>query len=65
MKFCTKFTPVAAALLLGTITAAQAELSADNLSVSGFIDMSYLSIGVDGAGSTHDSGIDQVELNFA
>jgi hypothetical protein len=65
MKFCTKFTPVAAALLLGTITAAQAELSADNLSVSGFIDMSYLSIDVDGAGSTHDSGIDQVELNFA
>ena len=26
--------------------------------------MSYLSIDVDGAGSTHDSGIDQVELNF-
>jgi hypothetical protein len=65
MKLCTKFTPVVAALLLGTTTAAQADLSADNLSVSGFIDMSYLSIDADGAGSTHDSGIDQVELNFA
>lgn len=66
MNLCTKFTPVAAALLLslGSMTAAQAELSADNLSVSGFIDMSYLSVDVDGAGSTHDSGIDQVELNF-
>jgi hypothetical protein len=57
---------VAAALLLslGSMTAAQAEVSADKLSVSGFIDMSYLSVDVDGAGSTHDSGIDQVELNF-
>jgi hypothetical protein len=65
MKLRNKLTPVAAVLLLGTMTAAQADLSADNLSVSGFIDMSYLSIDVDGAGSTHDSGIDQVELNFA
>jgi hypothetical protein len=67
MNLRTKFTPVAAALLLslGTITAAQAEITADKLSVSGFIDMSYLSVDVDGAGSTHDSGIDQVELNFA
>jgi hypothetical protein len=66
MNLRTKFTPVAAALLfsLGTITAAQAEISADKLSVSGFIDMSYLSVDLDGAGSTHDSGIDQVELNF-
>jgi hypothetical protein len=46
------------------MTGAQAEITSDNLSVSGFIDMSYLSIDVDGAGSTHDSGIDQVELNF-
>ncbi|WP_297819007.1 outer membrane beta-barrel protein [uncultured Paraglaciecola sp.] len=66
MNVLTKFTPVAAALLLslGTMTGAQAEITSDNLSVSGFIDMSYLSIDVDGAGSTHDSGIDQVELNF-
>jgi hypothetical protein len=66
MNSRTKFTPVAAALLLslGTIAAAQAEISADKLSVSGFIDMSYLSVDVDGADSTHDSGIDQVELNF-
>jgi hypothetical protein len=67
MNFHTKFTPVAAALLLslGAMTAAQAEISADKLSVSGFIDMSYLSVDVDGVGSTHDSGLDQVELNFA
>ncbi|MDB4281428.1 porin [Paraglaciecola sp.] len=66
MNVLTKFTPVAAALLLslGSMTGAQAEITSDNLSVSGFIDMSYLSIDVDGAGSTHDSGIDQVELNF-
>jgi len=66
MKLRTKFSPVAAALLLslGTMTAAQAEISADKLSVSGFIDMSYLSVDVDGVGSSHDSGIDQVELNF-
>jgi hypothetical protein len=57
---------VAAALLfsLSTITATQAEITADKFSVSGFIDMSYLSVDVDGVGSTHDSGIDQVELNF-
>ncbi|MFT6990136.1 MAG: hypothetical protein ACJASL_002114 [Paraglaciecola sp.] len=66
MNLQTKFSPVAAALLLslGTMTAAQAEISADKLSVSGFIDMSYLSVDVDGVGSSHDSGIDQVELNF-
>ena len=66
MKLCTKHTPVAAALLfsLSTITATQAEITADKLNVSGFIDMSYLSVDVDGVGSTHDSGIDQVELNF-
>jgi hypothetical protein len=66
MNVRTKFSPVAAALLLslGSMTGAQAEITSDNLSVSGFIDMSYLSIDEDGAGSTHDSGIDQVELNF-
>lgn len=67
MNLHTKFTPIAASLLLsiGAISSAQAEVTADKLSVSGFIDMSYLSIEVDGAGSSHDSGIDQVELNFA
>lgn len=66
MNLRTKFSPVAAALLLslGTMTAAQAEITGDNLSVSGFIDMSYLSVDIDGGTSTHDSGIDQVELNF-
>jgi len=67
MNLRTKFSPVAAALLLslGTMPAAQAEISAEKLSVSGFIDMSYLSVDVDGVGSSHDSGIDQVELNFS
>tara|TARA_R110002153_G_scaffold14376_2_gene52245 strand:+ start:1829 stop:2725 length:897 start_codon:yes stop_codon:yes gene_type:complete len=51
-------------LSIGAISAAQAEVTADKLSVSGFIDMSYLSVEVDGADSSHDSGIDQVELNF-
>lgn len=66
MNLHTKFTPIAACLLLsiGAISAAQAEVTADKLSVSGFIDMSYLSVEVDGADSSHDSGIDQVELNF-
>ncbi|MEP1448453.1 MAG: porin [Paraglaciecola sp.] len=66
MKLHAKFTRIAASLLLsiGTINAVQAEITADKLSVSGFIDMSYLSVEVDGAGSSHDSGIDQVELNF-
>jgi hypothetical protein len=67
MKRNTKLTPVAVTLLLslGAIASAQAEDVVDNLSVSGFIDMSYLSIDTDGAGSTSDSGIDQVEFNFA
>jgi hypothetical protein len=67
MNLRSKFSPVAAGLLLslGTMTAAQAEITADKLSVSGFIDMSYLSVDVDGGTSTHDSGIDQVELNFS
>jgi hypothetical protein len=67
MKPHTKLTPIAASLLLsiGAISVAQAEVTADKLSVSGFIDMSYLSVDVDGAESSHDSGIDQVELNFS
>ena len=67
MKLHTKLSPIAATLLLslGSISSAQAEDHMDKLSVSGFIDMSYLSIDTDGAGSTSDSGIDQVEFNFA
>jgi len=37
----------------------------DNLSVSGFIDMSYVSSDVDGVGSTSTSGIDQVEIDLS
>ena len=62
MKSLAKLTPLATALLLSLGTAsAQAD---DKLSVSGFIDMSYLAIDVDGGESTHDSGLDQVELNL-
>lgn len=67
MKFVQRLTPFAAsmALLAGAATNVQAETTiSDNLSVSGFIDMSYLSVDVDGGESTHDSGLDQVELNL-
>lgn len=65
MKLLTKLTPVAATLLLslGAVSGAQAE-EKSALSISGFIDMSYLSIDVDGGESTHESGLDQVELNL-
>lgn len=67
MKLHTQLSPVAATLLLslGAIPTVQAEDIMDNVSVSGFIDMSYLSVDTDDAGSTHDSGIDQVEFNVA
>ncbi|WP_416308385.1 porin [Neptunicella sp. SCSIO 80796] len=67
MKRLTRFTPVAAALALaaGTISAVSAEESTDKLSISGFVDMSYLSVDTDGAGNSHDSGIDQVEIDLA
>lgn len=63
MKFLTKLTPVAA-LLLSSGTYADS-INLDGLSVSGFIDMSYYQEKVEGAQSVHESGIDQVELNFA
>ncbi|MDX2368390.1 MAG: porin [Colwellia sp.] len=65
MKLLTKLTPVAATLLLslGTVATVQADNALDNLSISGFIDMSYLSVDPDNAESTHDSGVDQVEIN--
>jgi len=67
MKLHTRLTPVAATLLLslGAMSTAYAKDPIDRLSVSGFIDMSYLSVDTHGAGSSHDSGIDQVEFNFA
>lgn len=63
MKLFTKLTPIAATLLLSM--GAHAETSKlDALSVSGFIDMSYTSTDVDGGETTHNSGVDQVEINF-
>ena len=51
MKSLAKLTPLATALLLSLGTAsAQAD---DKLSVSGFIDMSYLAIDVDGGHRLH------------
>lgn len=64
MKLLTKLTPVAATLLLSM--GAQAESSKlDGLSVSGFIDMSYTYVDVEGAGSESASGLDQVEFNLS
>jgi hypothetical protein len=64
MKLLTKLTPVAATLLftLSAVTV-QAEEKKDPLSISGFIDMSYYAKDTDGGESTHDSSIDQVEIN--
>ncbi len=66
MKLLTKLTPVATTLLLslGAISA-QAEETKDPLSISGFIDMSYYSVDVDGGESTHSSGLDQAEIDIA
>ncbi|MDU0354145.1 porin [Paraglaciecola aquimarina] len=62
MKQFTKLTPVAATLMLAlSTTAVQAD---DKLSVGGFIDMSYLAVDTDGGASTHNSGVDQVEVNL-
>lgn len=69
MKILQKLTPVAATVLmsLGAVSAAQAEDSKlmDNLTVSGFIDMSYIYSDVDGGDSSSVSGIDQVEIDLA
>lgn len=66
MKLSTKLTPVAATLLLALgATSAQAEDKKDPLSISGFIDMSYLYSDIDGESSTSDSGLDQVEINIS
>ena len=64
MKLLTKLTPVAAILLLSFGAASvQAEEKKDPLSISGFIDMSYYATDTDGGESTHDAGLDQVEIN--
>ncbi|MBU2924450.1 porin [Colwellia sp. 1_MG-2023] len=64
MKLFTKLTPVAAILLLSLgATSVQAEEKKDPLSISGFIDMSYYATDTDGGESTHDAGLDQVEIN--
>lgn len=69
MKLLQKLTPVAAGLLLslGGVSAAQAnddfKLS-EKLSVTGFIDMSYYYVDVDGASSESSSGLDQFEMDF-
>ncbi|MGL1956622.1 MAG: porin [Colwellia sp.] len=66
MKLLTKLTPVAATLLLSfTAVSVQAEDKTDPLSVSGFVDMSYYSLDVDGADSSVTSGLDQAEINVA
>lgn len=63
MKFLTKLTPIAATLALSfSAMSVQAE-EKSSLSISGFIDMSYYSTDTDGGESTHDAGIDQVEMN--
>ena len=64
MKLLTKLTPVATTLLLSlSAMSVQAEEKKDPLSISGFIDMSYYASDTDGGESTHDSSIDQVEIN--
>lgn len=64
MKLFTKLTPVAAILLLSFgATSVQAEEKKDPLSISGFIDMSYYATDTDDGESTHDAGLDQVEIN--
>ncbi|MDN4502718.1 porin [Alteromonadaceae bacterium BrNp21-10] len=67
MKLLTRLTPVAATMMLamGAVSTASADEATTGLSYSGFIDMSYLSVDVDGAGSSHDSGIDQVEIDLS
>jgi len=64
MKLLTKFTPLAAILFfsLGAVSVL-AEEKKDPLSISGFIDMSYYATDTDGGESTHDAGVDQVEIN--
>ena len=63
----TTLTPIATTLLLALAAASsvQADEAKDKLSVSGFIDMSYLQVDLDGNETSHDYGIDQVEIDVA
>ena len=70
MKTLQKLTPIAATVLmsLSVVSAVQADEGSkvlDNLSVSGFIDMSYVTSDVEGDGSTSVSGIDQAEIDLS
>jgi hypothetical protein len=64
MKLLTKLTPISASLLLslGLVSAVHADDS--KLSVSGFIDMSYVSAKTDG-NSVSVFGVDQVEIDLS
>ncbi|MGJ8694481.1 MAG: outer membrane beta-barrel protein [Thalassotalea sp.] len=65
MKFLTKLTPIAATMLLSLSVQAEESKLPENLSISGFIDMSYFYEDSDAeASSTSSSGIDQVEINI-
>lgn len=60
----SKVTALAAALTLAS-TASHAEIElGQGLSVTGFIDMSFLYVDPDGGESSQDFGLDQVELDF-
>lgn len=63
----TTLTPIATTLLLALAAASsvQADDAKDKLSVSGFIDMSYLQVDRDGNETSHDYSIDQVEIDVA
>jgi len=72
MNILQKLTPIAATVLLslGSVSAAQADDSKytsimDNLSISGFIDMSYVYADPDGGDSVSVSGIDQAEIDIS
>lgn len=66
MKLLTKLTPVAAILILSLgAMSVHAEEKKDPLSISGFIDMSYYATDTDGGETTHDSGLDQAEVNVS
>lgn len=58
-------TAITAATLALTPAVNAAEQLSDKLSVSGFIDMSYVSVDIDGVGSESSSNLDQFELNFS
>lgn len=60
MKLLTKLTPLAAVMMFSLSTQAE---EAPKFSISGFVDMSYTGVDVDGGESANSSGIDQVEIN--